>query len=504
MEKSSLYFVLALFIACLYFALPNFLSQDLKDQYSSYLPNTKINLGLDLRGGAQLLLEVQYLEYLKDYYTNIENDIRYEFRKNKIAYKKISLTSIEEGIHVTLYNESDERAAKSILESDLDKHVGIKQLDSKNFVAVIQNNSHDKLLNAVITQSIEIIRKRVDENGTKEPIIQKQGDSKILLQMPGVKDSEEIKKRIGKTAKLSLHFLKNSESISYRKLFDENKTPYFVERYPVITGEMISGASGSFANGMPVVSFRLNAVGAKKFSNATIDNIGRQLAIVLDNRVLSAPVIQEPITGGQGQISGNFTSKETSELALLLRSGSLPAPLVIVEERSVGPTLGSDSIESGTKSVIWATILVAIIMIFLYRFYGIYTNIAFIYNIVIISGTMSLLGATLTLPGIAGLVLTMGMSVDANVLILERIREEIKMRKNILESIEYGFRGAFNGIIDSNVTTLLIALVLLLFGTGTIRGFATTLSIGIIGSLISAFFLTKLQLVMHESIKARN
>ena len=351
----------------------------------------------------------------------------------------------------------------------------------------------------LLSQSIEIIRRRIDENGTKEPTIQAQGKNRILLQVPGIKDSGTLKDILGKTAKMTFQFVKENNSFgddvtAYDVYLDDSGYRYFVDKEVILSGELLIDANPTFHEGQPAVAFRFNDLGSKKFAKITRENIGRIFAIILDGKVITAPRINTSIVQGSGVISGNFTTKEANDVALLLRAGALPAPLEVIEERTVGPSLGLDSIKSGSMAAISGMIFVAIFMLVFYRIFGVFANLALIINIMIILAALSILGATLTLPGIAGIVLTMGMAVDANVLIFERIKEEARQNKSVFVAVEQGFTQAFRTIVDSNITALIVAFFLFIFGNGPVKGFAVTLSIGIIASMFTAIMLTRMMI----------
>ncbi len=375
-------------------------------------------------------------------------------------------------------------------------------------ITVAYNDSYiKKTKQTLLDQSIEIVRRRVDETGTREPDIQRQGENRILLQVPGLSDPEHLKAMLGKTAKLTFHLLDNSMPYpdtgttppppGTMRLKEDKGNEYFaIKSQVMLSGDMLADAHAGFSNnGQSIVNIRFNNLGAKKFGDITKENVGKPFAIVLDNKVLTAPVIRSVILGGSAEISGNFTTQEASDLALLLRAGSLPAPLDIVEERSVGPSLGADSIASGKQAIIYGTLFVMLFMLIMYKLFGVFANIALITNIFIIIAVMSILGATLTMPGIAGIVLTIGMAVDANVLIFERIKEETRLGRTILSAVDNGFNHAFATILDAHVTTLLAAICLYNFGSGAVKGFSVTLAIGIIASLFSAILVSKMLII---------
>ena len=371
----------------------------------------------------------------------------------------------------------------------------------------LDSNAEKELRISALSQSQEVIRRRIDETGTNEPTIQRQGDDRILVQLPGVDDPERIKRLLGQTAKMNFRMVDETASIPeavagrvppgsellYEDDGSEQGIPIVVRRRVGVSGDNLVGAAPVIdQNNQPVVSLRFDAAGARRFGDLTTENVGRRFAIVLDGRVISAPVIREPIPGGSGQISGNFTFETASDLALLLRAGALPAPLVILEERTVGPSLGRDSIAAGTLAGQVALLLVIIYMVAVYGLFGVAADIALAVNIALLLGILSALGATLTLPGIAGIALTIGMAVDANVLIFERIREETRRGRSPVSAIDTGYRQALRAIIDANVTTLIAALVLFQMGSGPIRGFAVTLAVGVFTTMFCSLIISRL------------
>ena len=354
----------------------------------------------------------------------------------------------------------------------------------------------------IIDQSISIVRRRIDELGTKEPSIQGQGTDRILVQLPGVQNPEAVKILLGKTAKMSFHLVDETTTVAQAKRGKLNKNSrvmsgtggeqYVVIRKPVLGGENLTDARVAFQNGDPVVSFRFNTFGGRKFGEITSSHVNERLAIVLDNEVISAPNIEGPITGGSGVITGSFTTKSANDLALLLRSGALPAPLEVLEERTVGAGLGADSIKAGVTASIIGLIAVIIFMILAYGLFGIMVDITVFFNLTIMLGIMSFIGTTLTLPGIAGVILTIGMAVDANILIFERMREEVNKGRSIRDAVSVGFTEAYRTIVDSNLTTLVASVVLFYFGSGPVRGFAVTLAIGILTSMFTSITVSRL------------
>jgi len=475
-------------------ALPNFTQVNHK-----YLPHDSVNLGLDLRGGAHLLLDVDFDTYLNDSMENLADTLRKSFREDKIGYKNLSVK--QNIVQFELRSEEELKQLKRII-SKIDPEINLEAKENKVKLTYSESRLKD-LLNKVVDQSIEIVRMRVDSTGTKEPTLQRQGDRHILLQVPGEENPTYLKNILGKTAKLTFHLVDENANIeeavkghvpSGSILVKGDRMGYLVlKRKAILGGDLLTTAAASFdQNSQAVVSFSFNNLGSKLFGEITKNNVGKHLAIVLDNKLLSAPTINQPIMGGSGIISGDFTVESANELALLLRAGSLPAPLKIIEERSIGPNLGADSIESGKKAGIIGFIAVCIFMVWSYGVLGLFANIALSLAMLYILALLSLFQATLTLPGIAGIILTMGMAVDANVLIYERIREELNKGTSNLYAIKTGFESAFATILDSNLTTLIVAFLLYIFGVGAIKGFAVALTIGIISSMFTAIIITKL------------
>jgi preprotein translocase subunit SecD len=489
-SKLKITIISLLSLLAILYALPSiFLNNKPSSLLEKYVPSNKVNLGLDLKGGSQLLLEVDHQYYLKEQLNNLKNEIREIFYEESI--KSVPELVNEEKIIFTISNEDEINRIKKIIRKN-NKNLALIE-KSGNFEISFFNEEKLKIKQNLIRQSIEIIRRRVDENGTKEPTIISQGDNRILLQVPGIQNSAELKTIIGKTAKMTFHFLsENPIADNSIQLSDDKGRIYNIKKEVILSGDLLVDANATFYEGKPAVAFRFNSTGTRKFSQITKENIGKVFAIVLDNKVITAPIINTVINQGSGIISGNFTTQEANQTALLLRAGSLPAPLSIVEERTVGPSLGNDSIESGKIAIIASLIFVAIFMVVFYGLFGFIADIAMFINIAIIISILAFFNATLTLPGIAGIVLTMGMSVDANVLIFERIKEELKDQKSIFNSIEQGFSQAYRTIIDSNLTTLIVALFLYIFGNGPIKGFSVTLSIGIISSMFTAILLTRM------------
>ncbi len=480
----------------LLFSIPNFWSSD----NHVNLPGKTINLGLDLQGGSYLLLKVDMNTVLTERLNDILENIRISLRKEKIKFNKLKISSKK--ISVNIKNKENILVVKNILKP-FGNDIIFKNLNN-NLEISFSESGLTNLQQNTIQQSIEIIRRRLDPDGTKEPLIQQQGKDRILIQLPGIDDPERIKRLLGKTAKLTFQLVNTRVSVEDAQQRGRvppssvllkginNETPsYVVYKRVMISGEMLDTASAGFdQNNSPAVNFQLNAIGGKKFGKVTGENIGKPFAIILDGQVVSAPIIRSQIFSN-GQITGNFSVEETKELSLILRAGALPAPLEVLEERSVGPGLGADSISAGKIAASIGLILVIIFMFLTYGIFGLFANVALFINIFLILGLLSVLQATLTLPGIAGIVLTMGMAVDANVLIFERIKEEIKAGRTNISAIEAGYSRAISTIIDSNLTTLFAAIFLFIFGSGPVAGFAVTLSIGILTSMFSAIMITR-------------
>ena len=512
----------------LLFALPNgFYSKvetynDAKDAgtvamgWPSFLPSGLVNLGLDLRGGAHLLGEVKLAEV---YTTRLEGfwpEVRNVLREERSTVGAIRQQDGGEGeLRVRIGNpEAMDHAMKivrtlarpvSSLSGGLTDDIVVSSVGD-NLIVTLSEAEKLATDDRTMAQSLEIIRRRVDEAGTREPTIQRQGTDRVLIQVPGLGSAQELKDLIGTPALLTFQTVVGQTSNSSgtagigNELVQsaENETLYYVlERAPVVTGEDLTDAQPSFdQNGQPAVNFRFNTSGARKFGQYTTDHIGEPFAIVLDNQVISAPTIQSAITGGSGIITGNFDVTESTRLSTLLRAGSLPASLEFLEERTVGPELGQDSIDAGKIACMVGFAAVLIFMAMSYGTFGIFANIALIINVGLIFGLLSMIGATLTLPGIAGIVLTIGMAVDANVLIFERIREELKTAKGPARAIELGYEKALSAIIDANITTFLTAAILFFMGAGPVKGFAITLGLGIITSVFTAIFVTRIMVVI--------
>jgi preprotein translocase subunit SecD len=489
------------------YAAPNVLPKEqrawLETHVPSWLPSHAVTLGLDLQGGSHLLLEVKTDVALNDRMNAMVDQIRTELRKKNIPYENLNSNGGKAQVTITRPADMEEaRRTIGIIEPNLAFETQGNTIGaSLNEVAIKDRKKQ------VVEQSIEIVRRRIDESGTREPSIQREGEDRIVVQLPGVSDPEHIKNLLGKTAKLTFQFVNDdvaSADIAANRVpagfqaFPSAEDPNRMEvvsRRIILTGEMLTDAQASFEQGMPVVSFAFDGMGAKKFAEATSQNVGKRFAIVLDNQVISAPSIREPILGGRGIISGSFSVQGAQDLALLLRAGALPAPLVVLEERTVGAGLGSDSIHSGMIALTVGLVLIIGIMVICYGLFGVFAIISLFFNLTLILSCMSFLGATLTLPGIAGIMLVIGTSVDANVLIYERMRDEYKQGRTLLGALDAGYQRAMSAIIDANVTHLIGATLMFWLGSGPIKGFGVTLSLGIITSLFTAIMLNRLMVV---------
>lgn len=495
LSKSRIILILAVCFLGIFFAIPNVISN------SDALPKwwQPVNLGLDLQGGSNLLLEVKVDDVIKERMSSIEDSARQILRENKIRYQNLNAGA--DSVKVKIENANSRNKAANLFRKIDD---GIQATENADGEIEIKYSDVElnKLKMKIVDQSIEIVRRRIDELGTKEPVIQSQGVDRIVVQLPGLQNPEYVKTLLGKTAKMSFHLVDSRSSAaearrgklsaSSRLIQGSEGETYVIGRKPVVSGENLVDAQPSFQEGEAVVSFKFNSLGGKKFGEVTKNNIGERLAIVLDNEVISAPTIQSAILGGSGIISGNFTVKSANDLALLLRSGALPAPLEVLEERTVGAGLGSDSIREGIVASIIGLIAVVLFMVAAYGLFGVFTTVTVFTNLFLMLGALSFMGATLTLPGIAGIILTIGMAVDANVLIFERMREEVKAGRSTKDAAEAGFTEAWGTIVDSNLTTLVAAFVLFYFGTGPVRGFAVTLAIGIATSMFTSVTITRL------------
>ena len=480
-----------------FFTFSNFLSNE------NNIVNKKINLGLDLQGGSYLLLEIDIAPIVLQKLQNKLIPLKKNLINNKIKFKNIKIS--EEKINLEIESSSIDKFIELYenkengINTYLDQYKSFEfdyTIDEKKVSIFYSKFGIIRLKNSSIDQALEIVRRRIDELGTNEPNILKRGNDRILVELPGLDDPTRIKTLLGKTANLTFRFVSQQEEESFgseKLFFEEDSEEALVSKRIILSGDNLIDAQPRMDNqtNETVVSFTLDRLGAKRFGKATTDGVGRRLAIVLDNKVISAPVIREPIVGGGGQISGGFTFQSATDLALLLRSGALPAPLNIIEERTVGPDLGQDSINAGIISLIIGFSLVILFMILKYRFFGLIANVALIVNLFLLIGILTIFEATLTLPGIAGIILTVGMAVDANVLIYERIKEELKIEKNKIIAFDDGYKNSKSAILDANITTLISTIILFFLGSGPVKGFSVTLGVGILTTLFTVYFLAR-------------
>ncbi len=480
-----------------FFAVLNFTNNE-----ENYLLSKKVNLGLDLQGGSYLLLEVDSKPVIKQKIQNKLLSLRNILKEKKIKYENLKI--LKDSIQFSIPNKNIEEFENFFFNKDNSLNIYYEKYKAYE-LELIKNENNLKInyskfgiieiKNSTLSQSLEIVRRRIDEVGTNDPTILKRGNNRILVELPGLSNPNRVKDLLGKTANLTFRFISDEEGeFGNETIFFENQDRSAkVNKRVILNGDNLINAQPSFdnRNNETIVTFTLDRIGTKKFAKATQRYVGRQLAIILDNKIISAPQIREPIIGGNGQITGNFTFQSATDLALLLRSGALPAPLEIVEERTVGPDLGEDSIKAGAISLLIGFLLVIIFMIIKYRFLGIISDIALITNLILLMGVLTLLEATLTLPGIAGIILTVGMAVDANVLIFERIKEEMKTENSIIHAFDMGYTKAKTAVLDANITTLISAIILFFLGSGPVKGFAVTLGVGIVTTLFSAYFFAR-------------
>ncbi len=502
--------IVFVFVVCalgLAFAAPNLLDKRIAESLPDIVPHKQVNLGLDLRGGAHLLYEVKVGSVVEERLNSIVDDLRSRLRKAKIGYRRLGV----EGTGATFTLREPEKLAEARRIAGLTEPGAQVENDGNRVRVQLTEQALRNLRASLIERAIAIIKRRINELGVTEPTVQRQGTSRILVQVPGV-DPERLKSIVGKTAKMTFHLVDVSMSAEQAqigrpppgsKLFpdqfdvnpDGSKRQWLVRKRAMLKGERLVDASASVFEGRPQVNFRFDATGGKRFGQVTRRNVGRPFAIVLDGEVISAPVIQEPILGGTGRITGNFSVQSANDLGLLLRAGALPADLTVLEERSVGAEMGADSIRAGQVASVLAIVLVIVFMGAAYGMFGMMADVALAFNLILIAAGLSALQATLTLPGIAGIVLTVGMAVDANVLIFERIREEQRAGRTPISAVDAGYSRALTTIIDANITTFIAAALLFIFGSGPIKGFAVTLMIGLATSMFTAIWLTRLIVV---------
>jgi len=509
-------------IGGLLIALPNALPASFIARMPAWLPTSSVSLGLDLQGGSYLLLEVELDQVQKDRLESLVGDIRAGLRKAHIGYSDLAAGSDSVSVHILESGRFED--AKTIL-LGLDPtlggsvlSVGARAYDltepGANQLAMKMTDAYKiQTQTDIVGQSVEVVRRRIDQLGTKEPAIERQGDDRIVVQVPGLSDPDRLITILGTTAKMSFQLVDMTADIAqaqrgivpigsellYKDSPQKGGQPIavVVQKRVMVAGDRLTDASASFnqQTGEPTVNFRFDSLGARQFGDVTKDNVNRQFAIVLDHKVITDPNIREPILGGSGEISGNFTVQSANDLAILLRAGALPAPLKVLERRTVGAELGADSVKAGTYSALGGLLMVALFMIARYGLFGLFADIALTINVMLLMAVLTLFGATLTLPGIAGIVLTMGMAVDANVLIYERIREEQRNGRGIMAAIDTGFRRAMATIVDANMTHLIASLILFQLGSGPVRGFAVTLGVGIVTSFFTAVMVTRLMVV---------
>ena len=480
LKKWQVFLVVLFGLVGIIFSLPNFFKSESLSSLPSFVPKNQITLGLDLQGGSYLLLEVDVNSVVNENLGALSDDIKILLRKNKISVSDFTLQNKD--IFFKIKKDTDKEPLDKLL-VNYSPDITFDFIENNSVKISFTDTKFTEIKNLAVAQSIEVVRRRVDEFGTKEPTILRQGSNRILLELPGINDPERLKKLLGKTAKLFFHIV--DDSLSYADLKAGKKKPgtfivesdkgvdaqgepvlFALKKKDKIPGDLLVNASPTLDKNSPVVSFQFNNKGGRKFGNITTKYTGKQLAILLDNKVISAPNIREPIVGGNGIITGQFTFQEVTDLSMLLRAGALPAPLNVLEERSIGPSLGADSVESGKFASVLGLILIFTFMIMVYGTFGFFANIALIFNIFILFAVLTIINATLTLPGIAGIVLTIGMAVDANVIIFERIREELSTGTTVKSAIDSAYKRAFVTILDANITTLIAAFVL--WGIGLI------------------------------------
>ena len=506
-SKIKLFIIYFLIVTLSLFSLAN-----LSDNDDNFILSKKVNLGLDLQGGSYLLLEVDSTPIINQNLQQKLLKFRKYLQERKIEYKDLKI--IDTSISFKIKEEDIENFKEFFLNKDnlinayYDQYRSYEMDYSINDLKIFIEYTKFGLVELkklTLNQSLEIVRKRIDEVGTKEPTIIRRGSNRILIELPGLKDPSRIKNLLGQTANLTFRLVSENEAAFGSELlsFENSEEQLYISKRIILNGDNLIDARPALDNqtNQSVVNFTFDRVGSKKFGKATTKNVGRKIAIILDNKIISAPVIREPILGGTGQISGDFTFQSATDLSVLLKSGALPAPLIIVEERSVGPDLGEDSIKAGAISLAIGFFLVILYMLYKYRFLGIIADLALITNLLLLIGTLTILEATLTLPGIAGIILTVGMAVDANVLIFERIKEELKIEKSTIHAFDVGYKKAQSAVLDANVTTLISAVILFFLGSGPVKGFAVTLGIGILTTLFSAYFFARHLSSIYAMIK---
>ncbi len=490
----TIYFII---ISLSFFALINFI-----DDSKNFFISKKVNLGLDLQGGSYLLLEVDSTPVVNQKLQQKLINLRKLLKSNNIKYKNLKL--VNQSINFSIDDkdiklfENFFQNKNNLLNTYYDQFKSYElNYNIENNIVIIKYSKYGliEIKNSTLEQSLEIVRRRIDEVGTNEPTIIRRGNDRILIELPGLNQPDRIKNLLGKTANLTFRLVSETDDDfgSESLFFEDEETKLNINKRVILSGDNLISAKPSFdnQNNEATVNFSMDRVGTKKFAKVTTNNVGKRLAIILDNKIISAPTIREPIIGGNGVITGNFTFQSATDLALLLRSGALPAPLKIIEERTVGPDLGEDSIKAGAISLLIGFLLVIFYMIFKYRQFGFIADFALIVNLVLLVGVLTILEATLTLPGIAGMILTVGMAVDANVLIFERIKEEMKFESSNIHAFDTGYKKAQSAVLDANITTLISAIILFFLGSGPVKGFAVTLGIGILTTLFSVYFFAR-------------
>ncbi|MEO0500244.1 MAG: protein translocase subunit SecD [Pseudomonadota bacterium] len=507
--------IIAVLLVGLWFAIPNAFSETEVADWPDWAPKAQMNLGLDLRGGSHILLEANSESLFESRLEALENNVRLEMRRADGGTISIGDISLRDG-QLRFQVRDAARVDEAVdIARQLTSPVGITGArdydvtveDGNRIVMDPTNEGRVEAIDAAMLQAVEVIRRRIDELGTREPTIIREGADRIVVQVPGLDDPQALKDLLGKTARLEFKMVNEevqreieATGVTPRRApagsellaYTDDGSPIVVRRQVIISGDQLVEAQQQFQDGSAVVFFRFDSAGARSFARVTRQNARKRFAIILDDAVISAPVINEPILGGSGIISGNFTTESANELAILLRSGKLPVELNVIEERTVGADLGADSIRAGTLASILAVVLVMVFMFVTYGRFGFYSNVALAFNMMLIVGVMSALGATLTLPGLAGFVLTVGAAVDANVLINERIREELRKGRRVIAAVETGYAQATTTIIDANVTNIIAAIIMFALGSGPIKGFAVVLTIGIVTSVFTAVTVTRL------------
>lgn len=518
-SKSKIFATLAVILIGLSLAVPSFFSKEQRDAFVNALPKAiqwmvptrAIVLGLDLQGGSQILLEIDQPDLIRSMVTGLRDDVRRVLREAAVSPDG-GIRVINRGVEVRIPDAASRakvmpklRELAQPINNPLagpggGQTLAVNENDNGTIQLTLTDAGINERTRRAVTQAIEVVRRRIDIGGTREPSIQQQGSDRILIQVPGLQDPQELENQLGKTAKLEFRMIADSPSgdVDMLPSKDEGGAKVPVERRVMADGSDLTDAQPAFdpQTQEPMVSFKFNLRGAQKFGQATSENVGRRMAIVLDGVVQSAPVIRSAITGGSGQITGNFTVKDANDLSVLLRAGALPAKLTVVERRVVGPGLGRDSIEAGTKATLVAAALVVIFMFATYGVFGFIANIALFVHVGLILGLMSVLEATMTLPGIAGIVLTIGTAVDSNVLIYERMREEARSGRSLVSALQAGFDRAFATIIDSNSTMAIAAIILFFMGSGPVKGFAVVFILGILTTVITAVTLTRMMIAL--------